>query len=175
MKLERRTLLRVPMQWGGQPAPAAALASLLAQPRPVLQQLLSGEQLEPQEAGAFLYTPRALDLPGLRLAPQVCFEAHWQAPRLLISLLSYHLPGLEGLERKIGYVFSAELEAQEGALAVRAQATLELATGPGGLGLPRPLLAVLGNTALSLIFGRLERRCHRNLPGLPGSALPDFL
>ena len=164
MKLERRTLLRVPMQRGGQPAEAAALASLLAQPLPVLQQLLSGEQLEPLAAGVFVYKPRVIELPGLRLAPQVCFQADWQAPRLLISLISYHLPGFSVLESKLGYCFSAELEAQEGALAVRAQATLELATGPGGLGLPRPLLTLLGNTALSLIFGRLERRCHRNLP-----------
>jgi hypothetical protein len=49
---------------------------------------------------------------------------------------------------------------------VRAEATLELASGEGGLGLPQPLLAFLGNRALGLIFGRLERRCRRNLPAL---------
>lgn len=151
VKLERRAELRVPVQHQGRRASAAELAELLTNPQLVLQQLLSGEQLEPlMDPGQFLYTPRPLELPGYRLAPQVRFLAQWQAPMLAISLSSYR--------------FSAELQPTDGGLQVRAQATLELASGAGGL--PQPLLAFLGNRALGLIFGRLERRCRRNLPGL---------
>jgi hypothetical protein len=66
----------------------------------------------------------------------------------------------------VKYHFRAELQQTDGDLLVRAEATLELASGEGGLGLPQPLLAFLGNRALGLIFGRLERRCRRNLPAL---------
>ena len=165
VKLERRAELRVPVQHQGRRASAAELAELLTNPQLVLQQLLSGEQLEPlMDPGQFLYTPRPLELPGYRLAPQVRFLAQWQAPTLAISLSSYRLPGLGVLERKACYRFSAELQPTDGGLQVRAQATLELASGAGGV--PQPLLAFLGNRALGLIFGRLERRCRRNLPGL---------
>jgi hypothetical protein len=156
----------VPLLHQGRPATAAELAALLADPQRVLQQLLSGEQLQAQADGLFLYTPRPLELPGLRLAPAVRFAAQWQEPLLLIQLVETRLPGLATLERKVRYRFSAELQAADGGVQVRAQATLELATGADGLGLPQPLLAFLGNRALGLIFGRLERRCQRNLPGL---------
>jgi len=169
MKLERCSELQVPVQAQGRPAPAAALAALLADPQRVLQQLLSGEQLQAQADGLFLYTPRPLELPRLRLAPAVRFAAQWQAPLLCIQLVETQLPGLATLERAVRYRFSAELEPAEGCLQVRAQATLELADG---LGLPALLLAFLGQRALGLIFGRLERRCRRNLPQLTvGQAL----
>jgi len=185
MKLERCSELRVPVQAQGRPAPAAALAALLADPQRVLQQLLRGEQLQAQADGLFLYTPRPLELPGLRLAPAVRFAAQWQEPLLRIQLVETQLPGLAKLERAVRfaaqwqepllriqlvetqlpglakleravrYRFSAELEPAEGCVQVRAQATLELADG---LGLPPPLLAFLGQRALGLIFGRLERR-----------------
>lgn len=167
MKLERRAELLVPLQHQHRPATALELAALLADPPRVLRQLLSREVLEPLDApGQFLYIPRPLALPGIRLAPQVRFRVQWQAPVLAISLVEYQLPGLASLASKIGYSFAAELQASEGGLALRAQATLELATGAGGLGLPPPLLAFLGHRTLELIFGRLERRCRRNLPGL---------
>ncbi len=159
MKLERRTDLLVPIQHQSRPA------SLLADPQRVLQQLLSGEQLQAQADGLFLYRPRPLDLPGVRLAPAVRFAAQWQEPLLLIQLVETQLPGLAKLERAVRYRFSAELEAAEGGVQVRAQASLELADG---LGLSPPLVAFLGRRALGLIFGRLERRCHRNLPALAG-------
>jgi hypothetical protein len=172
VKLERRSELRVPVQQQGGPASTAALAALLADPQRVLQQLLSGEQLQAQADGLFLYTPRPLALPGVRLAPKVSFAAQWQEPLLLIQLVETQLPGLAALERKVRYRFSAELQAADGGVQVRAQATLELATGADGLGLPQPLLAFLGQRALGLIFGRLERRCHRNLPALVARSGP---
>jgi hypothetical protein len=168
VKLERRSQLRVPVEHQGQPASAAELETLLRNPQPVLQQLLSGEQLDAlQEPGLFLYTPRPLELPGYRLAPQVRFLAQWQAPVLLIRLINYHLPRLGTLERKARYRFSAELHPTDGGLQVMAEATLELTTGADGLGLPAPLLAFLGNQTLGLIFKRLERRCLSNLSSSP--------
>ena len=166
MQLERCTKLRVPLSRQGRQADGAGVAALLSDPQLVLRQLLSGEQLEQQGAGVFLYTPRPLELPGIRLAPLVHFRAEWKAPLLAISLVNYKLPGLAGLEHKVKYHFRAELQQTDGDLLVRAEATLELASGEGGLGLPQPLLAFLGNRALGLIFGRLERRCRRNLPAL---------
>jgi len=169
VKLERCAELLVPIRHRQQnrPATVAELASLLADPPRVLRQLLSRELLEPlPEPGRFLYIPRPLELPGLRLAPQVHFCAQWQAPVLAISLIDYELPQLASLASKIRYGFAAELQTSERGLALRAQATLELATGAGGLGLPQPVLAFLGHRTLELIFGRLERRCRRNLPGL---------
>lgn len=171
MKLQRHSELRVPLVHAAAPVPLAAIEALLSDSRRVLQQLLSGEQLEPKgEPGEFLYTPRPLGLPGLRLAPQVCFRAQWQPPALVITLLDYQLPGMEALQRKISYQFLAILLATDGGLVVQAQADLQLASGTDGLALPPALLAFLGNRALDLIVGRLERRCRRNLPGLTLSA-----
>jgi len=163
VKLERRSELSVPVLLEGRPASAAELGELLTSPQEVLQQLLNGEQLEVLGEDVFLYTPRPLELPGYRLAPQVRLLAQWQGPVLLIRLISYHLPRLGTLERKARYRFSAELHPTDGGLQLRAEATLELATGADGLGLPQSLLAFLGNRALGLIFGRLEQRCRRNL------------
>ena len=164
MQLERCAELRVPLP--DRPIGGGRCSYLLSDPLKVMRQLLSGEQLEQQGAGVFLYTPRPLELPGIRLAPLVHFRAEWNSPLLAISLVNYQLPGLAGLERKVKYHFRAELQQTDGDLLVRAEATLELASGEGGLGLPQPLLALLGNRALGLIFGRLERRCRRNLPAL---------
>ena len=61
---------------------------------------------------------------------------------------------------------AAPLDTVTGAMTDLAEATLELASGEGGLGLPQPLLACLGNRALGLIVGRLERRFRRNFPAL---------
>ena len=124
MQLERCTKLRVPLSLQGRQADGAGVAALLSDPQLVLRQLLSGEQLEQQGAGVFLYTPRPLELPGIRLAPLVHFRAEWKAPLLAISLVNYQLPGLESLERKVKYHFRAELQQTDGDLLVRAGATV---------------------------------------------------
>jgi len=171
VKLERRSELSVPVLLEGRPASRDELAAWLLDPPRLLQQLLSGEQLEVQASGQFLYFPRPLQLPGILIAPQVHFRADGQASLLAISLIDYRLPGLAALERNACYRFSAELQAVDGAFRMRAKATLTLNIGGGGLGMPEPLLAFLGNRALGLIFGRLEQRCRRNLGSrlLPGS------
>ena len=107
MQLERCTKLRVPLSLQGRQADGAGVAALLSDPQLVLRQLLSCEQLEQQGAGVFLYTPRPLELPGIRLAPLVHFRAEWKAPLLAISLVNYQLPGLAVLERKVKYHFRA--------------------------------------------------------------------
>lgn len=167
MKLSRRKAQLLPIQDEVRPASQAELEGLLADPQRLLQQLLSGEQLEPLGAGVFLYTPRPLELPGYRLTPQGRLQARWQAPQLEIRLVSYRLPGLANLERWADYQFAAQLEAKPGNIALQAHAQLELTSGTEGIRLPVPLLAFLGHRVLGLIFGRLERRCRHNLRSIP--------
>lgn len=136
-------------------------------PKRLLPHLLSGEQLQSQLPGQFLYLPRPLKLPGITIAPQVCFRAVWQTSFLGISLIEYRLPGLPSLERIACYRFIAELHAVEGAFLIRANASLTLDIGGVGLSLPLQFLNFLGDRALALIFNRLEQRCITNLRVLP--------
>jgi hypothetical protein len=168
VQLERRADMSLPIrQEGQQPADRSHLLACLQDPQRLLAQLLSSELIEPLGADLFRYVPRPLDLPsGLRLAPEVQLKAQWLDPLLHIELIQYQLPGLAGLEQRIHYRFKATMGAAPGRLLLQAHAELTLNGGEQGLRLPEPVLRILAGAALRMIFGRIERRCRRNLPRL---------
>jgi hypothetical protein len=164
MRLERELTLVLPMTLADRPAPQAALARYLVDAEQVLRDLLQSRKLKPLAPGRFRYTPRPIALGGYRLNPRVRLEAQWQAPTLAIALLGYHLPGLERIEKRVRYAFQATLTACEGALDLRACASIELIEGGLAPLVPRPLFRYLADRLLELILDRLQRRCLLHLP-----------
>ena len=174
LRLERQSSLLLPLAGDDCTGGLARLQALLADPQRLLGELLRGEKLEPLGDGQFHYrpTPLSLNLLGLHLEPVVHVQATWSPPALLIHLIGYKVAGLDFLERKTRYQFQAQLQPVDQGLQLEAQAQLELLIGQQGLRLPPPLLSALGNTVLTLIFGRLEQRCRSNLgPFLSGVRL----
>lgn len=163
----RHRRIRVPIELPGGGAPSlAVLAASLERPERPLRALLAPERLEgpagdPEGPALFLYRSAPFRLLGLRLMPELRFEAIGGAGRLHLVSRGCRIEGLGRWREAVRFRLEATLSPYEAGVerGVEGVAAVALISSLVGWDPGRRL----GERALDQVLERIERRLRRGL------------